>query len=54
MGTRVIVLDANPGRVVADIKVEEPYPRDRSSKAFVEYRNEILGRLHYAGERASK
>lgn len=54
MGTRVIVLDANPGRVVADIKVEESYPRDRSSKAFVEYRNEILGRLHYAGERASK
>ena len=53
MGTRVIVLDANPGRVVADIKVDEPYPRDRSSKAFIGYRNEILERLHYAGERAS-
>lgn len=54
MGTRVIVLDANPGCVVADIKVDEPYPRDRSSKEFIKYRNEILGRLHYAGERASK
>ena len=51
MGTRVIVLDANPGRVVADIKIEEDYPRDRSSAKFVEYRNEILNRLHFAGKR---
>lgn len=49
MGTRVIVMDSNPGRVVADIKVDEAYPRDRSSKAFVEYRNEILNRLHFGG-----
>lgn len=49
MGTRVIVMDANPGRVVADIKIDEAYPRDRSSKAFVEYRNEILNRLHFGG-----
>lgn len=49
MGTRVIVMDANPGRVVADIKVEEDYPRDRSSRTFVEYRNEILNRLHFGG-----
>lgn len=51
MGTRVIVMDSNPGRVVADIKVDEKYPRDRSSRAFVEYRNEILNRLHFGGER---
>lgn len=51
MGTRVIVMDSNPGRVVADIKVDESYPRDRSSKAFVEYRNEILNRLHFGGKR---
>ena len=51
MGTRVIVLDANPGRVVADIKITEDYPRDRSSASFVEYRNEILNRLHFAGKR---
>lgn len=50
MGTRVIVMDANPGRVVADIKIEEDYPRDRSSRAFVEYRNEILNRLHFGGK----
>ena len=51
MGPRVIVLDANPGRVVADIKITEDYPRDRSSASFVEYRNEILNRLHFAGKR---
>ena len=51
MGTRVIVMDANPGRVVADIKISEDYPRDRSSAAFVEYRNEILNRLHFGGGR---
>lgn len=51
MGTRVIVMDANPGRVVADIKIEEEYPRDRSSAVFVEYRNEILNRLHFGGRR---
>lgn len=49
MGTRVIVLDANPGRVVADIQIKEPFPRDRSSDIFVQYRNEILNRLHFAG-----
>ncbi len=26
MGTRVIVLEANPGRVVADIKIDYSYP----------------------------
>lgn len=49
MGTRVIVMDANPGRVVADIKIEENYPRNRSSAAFVKYRNEILNKLHFGG-----
>lgn len=49
MGTRVIVMDANPGRVVADIKIEEDYPRNRSSAAFVKYRNEILNKLHFGG-----
>ena len=25
MGTRVIVMDANPGRIIADIKIEEDF-----------------------------
>ncbi|MBR2132384.1 MAG: ABC transporter ATP-binding protein [Oscillospiraceae bacterium] len=49
MGTRVIVMDANPGRVVADIPIPDEYPRDRSSESFVHYRNEILNRLHFGG-----
>ena len=27
MGTRVIVMDAHPGRVVSDIKIDQAYPR---------------------------
>ena len=49
MGTRVLVMDANPGRIIADIKIDQPYPRDRSSAVFVEYRNDILNKLHFGG-----
>lgn len=52
MGTRVLVMEANPGRIVADIKISEDFPRDRSSASFVEYRNEILNKLHYGGKNA--
>ena len=51
MGTRVLVMDANPGRIIADIKIDEPYPRDRSSASFVEYRNDILNKLHFGGNK---
>ena len=51
MGTRVLVMDAHPGRVIADIKIEQPFPRDRSSREFVEYRNDILNKLHFAGKK---
>lgn len=50
MGTRVLVMEANPGRITADIKIDEAFPRDRSSANFVEYRNEILNLLHYGGK----
>lgn len=50
MGTRVLVMDANPGRIVANIKIDEAFPRDRSSAQFVEYRNEILNKLHFGGK----
>ena len=49
MGTRVIVMEANPGRIVDDIRIEQPYPRKRSSEEFVECRNRILNRLHFGG-----
>ena len=51
MGTRVLVMDANPGRIIADITIDLPFPRDRSSAAFVAYRNDILNTLHFGGAR---
>ena len=54
MGTRVLVMDAHPGRVIADIKIDMPFPRDRSSRQFVEYRNDILNKLHFAGAGAKE
>ena len=50
MGTRVIVMDAHPGRVVSDIKIDQAYPRERSSQTFVACRNEILNCLHFGGK----
>lgn len=52
MGTRVVVMEPHPGHVIADIKINMPYPRDRASEEFVAYRREILERLHLAGEKA--
>ena len=52
MGPRVIAMEANPGQIKADIPIELPYPRDRSSAEFVGYRNQILGLLNYgSGEK---
>ena len=50
MGTRGLVVDAHPGRVIADIQIDLPAPRDRSSAAFVAYRNDILNKLHFGGQ----
>ena len=54
MGTRVIVMDARPGRVVSDIKIDQAYPRERSSQTFVACRNEILNRLHFGGRNSGQ
>ena len=54
MGTRVLVMDAHPGRVIADIPIDLPLPRDRGSREFVEYRIDILNKLHFAGKGAKE
>ena len=54
MGTRVLVMDAHPGRVIADIPIDLPFPRDRGSREFVEYRIDILNKLHFAGTGAKQ
>lgn len=50
MGTRVIVMEANPGRIKADISLNMDYPRNRSSSQFVAYRNQILEMLNYGAK----
>ena len=50
MGTKVIVMDAHPGRIKAEIPIDLEYPRNRSSSQFVEYRNQILDMLIYGGK----
>ena len=47
MGTRILVMDAAPGRILDDIKIDEGFPRDSSSASFVAYRKDILHRLHF-------
>lgn len=47
MGTRVLVMEAHPGRIRIELPIEMEYPRNRSSALFVEYRNRILEMLHY-------
>lgn len=48
MSSRVIVMDAHPGRIHSEINIDMDYPRNRSSSLFVEYRNQILDLLHFA------
>lgn len=47
MGTRVLVMEARPGKIRKEISIDLPYPRNRSSREFVAYRNEILDMLNY-------
>lgn len=47
LSSRVVVMDAHPGRIKAIVPIELPYPRTRSSKAFLEYRALIMRYLNY-------
>ena len=50
MSTRVIVMTPNPGKIRDDITIDIPYPRQRASDEFVEYRKKILNELHLGGK----
>jgi NitT/TauT family transport system ATP-binding protein len=49
LGDRIIVLEANPGRIVADLRVEVPRPRNqlttREDARFLAVRHELFGLL---------
>jgi len=48
LGDRVVVMSARPGRIMADVKISIPRPRDPTSPAFNDYRREISDRLEQA------
>lgn len=45
MSTKVIVMEPRPGRIKEIVPIELDYPRNRTSKAFTDYRNELLNIL---------
>lgn len=47
MGTKVLVMEPHPGRINNVIDIDLPYPRNRASSKFVEYRRQILDLLHF-------
>ncbi len=46
MSTKVLVMQANPGRIKKIVDIDLPYPRSRTSKEFTAYRNEIMEELN--------
>lgn len=47
MGTRVVVMAPRPGRIREDISIDMHFPRNRTSKKFIEYRNAVLEMLDF-------
>lgn len=47
LSTKVVVMDAKPGRIKAIVPIDLPYPRVRTSKAFQEFRTIILKHLDH-------
>ncbi len=47
MGTRVLVMAPRPGRIRADLAIDMAYPRNRTSKKFLDYRSQIMEMLDF-------
>lgn len=47
MGTRILVMAPRPGRIREDISLDMPYPRNRTSKKFLEYRTHVMEMLNF-------
>ncbi|WP_029615923.1 ABC transporter ATP-binding protein [Pseudomonas sp. PAMC 25886] len=45
LGDRVIVMDAHPGRIKHEIRVDLPHPRERSSSVLQGYKEQLLEEL---------
>ena len=49
LADRIIVLAASPGRVVADLKVDLPRPRDRRTEAFNHWTDKVFSLIEERG-----
>lgn len=47
MSTRVVTMAPRPGRIKKIIEIDLPYPRNRMSDKFIEYRKEIMTSLNF-------
>ena len=47
LGTRVVVMAPRPGRIRVDMKNDMPYPRNRTSSAFLKFRKDVLEMLDF-------
>ncbi|MDK2778571.1 MAG: ABC transporter ATP-binding protein [Pseudomonadota bacterium] len=45
MADRVLIMSQNPGRIVSELKVDLPWPRNSSSQEFQTLRNELMQRF---------
>ncbi|MEW6287436.1 MAG: nitrate/sulfonate/bicarbonate ABC transporter ATP-binding protein [Chloroflexota bacterium] len=52
MADRIVVMDKEPGRIIAEVKVELPHPRQRKSDEFQKVVDEVYGML--AGQTESE
>ena len=51
MADRVLIMSANPGRIVGELKVDLPYPRNRTAPPFSRYRERLMRQFeHLVGD----
>jgi len=48
LSDRVLIMDANPGRIKREVRIQESKPRDRSHSSFQYYRKLIFEEFHFA------
>ncbi|MFG1477946.1 ABC transporter ATP-binding protein [Xanthobacter sp. V4C-4] len=51
LSNRVVVMSANPGRIVADVAIDLSFPRDRADPEFVALKRRILATMGEDGHR---
>lgn len=54
LADRVLILGARPSRIVADIRIDLPHPRDLSDKKLAAYREEVIRILTAEVDRSMK